>query len=333
MKSNAIRALACLVLLLWPVISGAQALSVREQALDKARLDLEQAKAETVHLQEQLTLAESKYKAGLETAAEMSEVNARLLAAVTTLRQKEMVFQQLQRLVDLNRKVDVQFQDATIRMAAEALASATGLSVDVDKSVPAEMRLTLQAHSVPFADVIEAVARQTNLMITPGPNGVQLKPWPTLSVNGNLRPVKSPIAPWSEDWGQPPNAPTALLLTSGQVNDALVTGANQPLASSAGSLTSVNRRPSGTDALGVLAVGSARNITPRTDLLNVLPLGSTRIVVAEPGVNGQGASGTWLTIYQIAGSRLKRISSGFHPAPARSRSFHATRTAPKHKHP
>jgi hypothetical protein len=129
----------------------------------------------------------------------------------------------------LNRPVDVQLRDASVRQAAQALSQASAIRIHVDDSVPEETRLTLTARGVSFASVLEAIAQQASLIIAPDRNwtqwttgapdqglgaspaaspGVILRARPMLEVNGQSQELAESIGPWSLDWGMPPTRTT-----------------------------------------------------------------------------------------------------------------------------
>src|SRR5579859_1778960 len=110
------------------------------------------------------------------------------------------------RFAPLMHPVDAQFKDATVQLAAEALSTASGVKILVDKNVPADLRLTVEAQQAPLAAVLEAIGVQADLQIAPvrDTDNLLLKPWPSLSMNGRRSYFKSPMAPWSDDWDKPP---------------------------------------------------------------------------------------------------------------------------------
>jgi hypothetical protein len=300
MKQHRIWTLVCLAILLGSLPCQGQ-FSPRDQALQSKALELKQAQVELVQLNEERKIQDQRVKAGLTSPTDVQKLDIRILEAQTVVQQKETAYAQLQRIVNLNRKIDINLENATLRQAAQALASAAGVEVKVDQAIPADMRLTLQAHEVPLADVLETVARSKTLLIAPTANGVQLRPWPTVTVNGATIYTKITDGPWSADWGQPPNAPAALPGSAGVIGGLIpMPATNQPQMPSVLPQT----------ALPPSAGGSAS--------LTIVPLGNNRILIAEPGVNAQGSPGTWLTIYEMTGNSLKRISSGFHRSPGPS---------------
>src|SRR5262249_49764693 len=103
-------------------------------------------------------------------------------------------------MASLQRPINVQLKDATLRQASQALSQAAGVSVEVDEQGPADQRGSSGARGVPFSVVLEALARQADLMIARAERGVTLKSWPTLEVNGQKEVLKAPSAPWGEGW-------------------------------------------------------------------------------------------------------------------------------------
>jgi hypothetical protein len=106
----------------------------------------------------------------------------------------------------LQRPIDVELREASVRQAAQAMSQAAGMEIEVEASVSAETRLTVVARGVPLENVLDAVARQSGLMIAPKEDGVVLKPSPSLEVNGQRTRFMSPYAPWSIEWGINPAA-------------------------------------------------------------------------------------------------------------------------------
>ena len=194
--------------------------------------------------------------------------------------------------INLSRAVDVKLKDATVAQAAEALSQASGVSIDVDETVPRDLRLTVEARRVPLATVLEAVGKQTNLMISPAGRGVLLQPWPTLTVDGKTTQVATGrISPWSDDWGSPPTQVSGIWAANAPFPTPGPAPAELPFA-----------YPPGTSA-------------PATPARVALTTVGDRVVVAEPGDGPDGAEGVWLTVYQLERDQLKKVGSTFHPSP------------------
>src|SRR5262249_50613432 len=107
----------------------------------------------------------------------------------------------------LQRRIDVELQDASVRRAAEVMSEASGVKISADRNVSRDKRLSVTAHSVTVASILEHVARQAGLVIAPdGTNGVILKSAPELSVGGRRTRVIEPFSPWTSEWGTAPMA-------------------------------------------------------------------------------------------------------------------------------
>src|SRR5713101_2607394 len=134
-----------------------------------------------------------------ETQLLRAQANVQLLQ--NQLKQQETVRQQNARLSLLRRPVSVELRDSPVRQAVQTLSQASGITINVDKDVPTDKRLTVLAQGVPMATVLDTMARQTGLLIAPEGNGVLLKPEPSLEVNGQRAELMSPFDPWSAEWG------------------------------------------------------------------------------------------------------------------------------------
>jgi hypothetical protein len=204
------------------------------------------------------------------------------------------VARERQRLMStLDRPVDVELRDATLRQAAEALSQASGVKVEVDRSVAGEMRISMLARSTTLRTVLEQIARARQLMIAPAENGVILKPVPTLEVDGRRTTVmEMPFAPWSSDWGAAP------LAARGYATFAVAPG----------NLTTRVVQGDAAPALHVGAVASRAS----SGTISVTALGSNTLVVAHPAPAG-GEAGIVLSVYRLEGTQLRLVSTTHHP--------------------
>jgi hypothetical protein len=196
--------------------------------------------------------------------------------------------------------VNVELRDAPVRQLARALSQASGMSVTVDDAVPESTRLTVTARGVQLATVLEAVAQQAELMIAPEGEGVALQPWPALEVNGQRQVIRGSLAPWSDAWSsRPPNA---------ALQTATVLGERARAAKS-----SYSRQASTLDLVksGISAYPAAGRWAQALGSISVSGVGDRMIAVAQGGVGPQGEVGTWLILYRLDGSELRKVASTF----------------------
>jgi hypothetical protein len=251
----------------------------------------------------------------------------------------------------LRRPVDAQLQDATLQQAAQALSQAARLPIRVDRAAATDKRLTLDARGVPLGAVLEAIAAQTELMIAPDGQGIIVKSWPALEINGQKQIFTGPRAPWSDEWGELPFFGPGMGLAGGPegldsgasglggsyagVRDPGVgmsglgpPGGGAPMRGGAG--TSGFGGP--TTGAGMMGAGGPGMAPPggggplpgmmggsmgaapaaASGVTVTVSASGNTVVVAEPGTNGAGEPGLWLTLYRLEGATLRRVSRAFH---------------------
>ncbi|HZO88567.1 MAG TPA: hypothetical protein VFB38_09530 [Chthonomonadaceae bacterium] len=248
-------------------------------------------------------------------------------SAATSVMQLGRFFSGMPSAPILQRPVDVQMDRATVRQLAEALSRASGVSVRVDKLVPDQTRITVDARGVALGTVLEAVARQANLMIAPdfeekeivpenemapNPNasnakgaalkGIVLKTWPLLKVSGQPEQTfVGPNAPWSDGWFRP---------------DFLVRWSN-PGPYTGRVLDGQTALLSPTSPFGSAPTSffAEAGFSP----FALASLTNNTVVVAEPGQDERGEAGLWLTVYRWDGAQLRKVSATFHRLAARAK--------------
>ncbi|MFN3650351.1 MAG: hypothetical protein ACK47B_12310 [Armatimonadota bacterium] len=103
----------------------------------------------------------------------------------------------------LLERVDVQFKNATVREAIKALSEASRARLAVAEGAPSDRRLSVDARGVTLGAVLEAVARQGDLMIYPAEGGALLRARPMLIVDGKSAAFSESLGVWSGEWGLP----------------------------------------------------------------------------------------------------------------------------------
>lgn len=291
-----------------PGLAQAPDTTQKDQAVQEAQAQAQQdeAKAEQKAKEAEARAREAEYRAktfndvkqakALEDAQKAIEKSVRARVFVPSgdyygLSTFLPLLDQDPRYTALMRPVDVTLDRATVRQLSEALAKASGLTIVVDKAVPEDVRLTVDARGVPMATVLEAVARQAKLLIAPPPKGVQgvtLKPPPSLKIdNQPIREFPSPHAPWSDEW-------------FAQQKPGMGMGNWPKIAPTF--------MPPAIDMFG----GMGRAVRGSSGSFSIAALGDRLLAVAEPSVGSKGESGLLLSLYRIDNGQLKKVITFFH---------------------
>lgn len=315
-----------------------QAAEQRARALEEIRAQHEKA----------LKALGEKVKASGGKEAYVAEARKALeLAREQATNARNLVRQYLSagvRAVPFGKPVTLSVKDATVREAAEALGKAAGIAIAVEDAARSDKKLSIEAENVPLGTLLEILANQAGMMIAPARDGVALKRWPTLKVNGKEESFRGRIAPWSDEWGTPPTlsgragVPSIRELPLGGTIGGF--GAGGGLLGPLGGLKSEG----GLAAPAVPAPPAGRaGPAPRPPMINVPPvvsggrvrvgapttatvfggmlgdspvamtsLGDRTVVTAHVGQSADGKEwGIWLTVYRLEGNELKKQSSTF----------------------
>lgn len=268
-------------------------LSLKELPADISDSELAAVTATVDGLREKMATTQRLIDVGVAPKGDLADAKTRLSVAENALEGAKMMFGSSQRTKKLASPVDVQLKDATVLQTAEALSRGSGVPIRVDASVPKKTRITLDARRVALSTVLEAIARQADLLIVPDGEGVTLQPRPSLSVNGTNEIHTIRNWPWSSEWG------------------SLPPGAGGLGAFSMPFLTASTTLPKGSNmAENIFAMRG----TPEPDGRVAVTSVQDHIVVAEAGANDKGEQGTWLTVYRLRGENLVESSSTFHKA-------------------
>lgn len=208
------------------------------------------------------------------------------------------------RMAALLRPLNVDLQNANLTQAAEVLSKESGVAITVDKSVPVGRLLILKARQVPLATVLEGIAQQGDLKLSPGPNGLVIEAWPSLDINGVKSVTRGKLAPWSDAWGIRPSAFLGEFTDAGEP-----AGKNPGLERATATITP-------TTVLGLSLLRAGIPSKTDTNVASLTPLGHHTFVLAQAGKSPQGEDGIWLTIFQLDGVELKPITTLFERAPA-----------------
>jgi hypothetical protein len=338
--------------------AGAQqfrnALPGTEESIAARRAERGALEAQLADLKASLETEKKKVGAGTSPPSVLLNLQNTIALTEAQIRAKDRELaseERLARMEGLRHTVVVQLRDASVRQAAQAISQASGIPIRVDDQVPSDARLTMAVQAVPLSSVLEAIGRQTNLMIAADPRNAQgfvLKPWPSMEVNGQKQVFTGQYAPWSDELG-PLTGVWSLLAPGANVPYGTapmpldVLGGDRPslftrtapyaerLQVSPGADGSLLPRNLGASpAWSPYSGGGSIWGSTRTAPLAVTSLGDRTVVTAQPGVGPQGEPGTWLTVYRLEGDRLRKVTSTFdraetnggrvsgRPAPARN---------------
>src|SRR5579871_396922 len=214
------------------------------------------------------------------------------------------VYKHTPNVLILQRAIDVDLSNSTVRQAAEAISKASGVLIQVDSKVPAEDRLKVVTQRIPLGTVLEAIAEQTHLAIEPDehPSGVLnivLRTWPVMEVNGTKQILVGRNEPWSDDWDK---LPRTVAFPVQDPRGHAPTGNFSPFFSTL---------PPG----GVEPVGRGGMVLPYAGMgngLTMTALNDHSFVVAEPAFGPNGENGVLLTVYRLDGAQLRSVSTAFH---------------------
>jgi hypothetical protein len=235
---------------------------------------LESAEAALKSAEANLERIKQLVKSGVSTPLDLANAEANLAAARAALQATKDDIQRYEQTQALQRPVDIDLRDATLRQAAQVLSQATGMGIGIAEDVPQDLRFSVQARRVPLASVLDGLARQGNLMIAPGKDvrSIELRTWPALELNGQRQLFAGPWAPWANEWG--------------------------------GSVAMGGRAPFGERRAAAAA--------PVPADLHLTGVGERLVVASEAGKGPKGEPGFWLTVYRIDGTTLKKVGTTFH---------------------
>lgn len=216
--------------------------------------------------------------------------------------------------------VSVRLNNATVKQMAEAISKVSKLSIRVDDSVSDTVRITLEAHRIPVATLLAAMARRAELLIArdKNPVGVLLTHPPMLKMDETPLLINaSPTYPWTEDWGIPPS--DIVSLQSGRTADNY---SSLPSTGIPSGFTTSEGLSSNTTPFTVFNASSAVNpaggnqyqlTNTQASNLTYTSVGDSLLVVSEPGRGEKGESGVWLTVYRIEKSgSIGKVGTLFH---------------------
>lgn len=207
----------------------------------------------------------------------------------------------------MRRNMTIDAPDITLAELARMLSSRE-IRVVASPKIDPKLRVSIESHEIPLAVLLATVARSNDLALAPIPGpGIEIRPWPTLQVDGRTEVLRGRRAPWTDEW---PVALDPLLATT---LDAVPL--NRPFAAAG---------PGGFGSGGP----EPRYLVHPPHMGLLLPeisvLDADRLLLVEPAGNANRA-GWMLTLYSATAAGLRRLSSTVHAAAI---PYPGTRTRP-----
>jgi hypothetical protein len=306
------------------------------KAIDGAWVERHALEIQLAQLNADLERTRQQVAAGMAPASALASLENQQASVLARIAGMNGDLAQQQRMAGLRRPVVVQLRDASVKQAAQALSQASGVPIGVDDRVPADLRLTMDVQGVPLITVLEAIGRQTNLMIAADPQsakGFVLKPWPFMEIKSGTpgaglpgadsspspkQVFAGPYAPWSDELGPLVGAWSNSLPGVLWRSSAKLLG-SAPAAEGTGLLTRLSpyaprlqESPNLFDGKQLPWVaGSTGWVGARTGPLALTAVGDRMVVTAQPGTGPQGEPGVWLTVYRLEGNQLRKVGSTF----------------------
>jgi hypothetical protein len=312
-----------------PAVEPPKAIHVAWVERHALEIQLAQVNADVARTRQQVA-------AGMAPASALAPLEHQQASLLTRIAGMNGDLEQQQRMAGLRRPVVVQLRDASVKQAAQALSQASGAPIGVDDRVPADLRLTMDVQGVPLLTVLEAIGRQTNLMIAADPKsakGFVLKPWPSMEILSGTpgaglpgsesspspkQVFAGPYAPWSDELGPLVGAwsnslSSALWRSSAKLLDsASVAPGSDLLTRPSPYAPSVQESPDLLDRKQLPWVAGSTGWTgATTGPLALTAVGDRMVVTAQPGIGPQGEPGVWLTVYRLEGNQLRKVGSTF----------------------
>ena len=272
----------------WKVVQDQLQMLGAQVELVKRKLDI---------ASERLHRIQEQAKMGVVQQSEVGPREIEVAELQTQLASVTRVFTRVSTLGVLAKPIDVELKNASIKQAAEAISrvAGEGITIGVAAGVPDDLRVNTQARGVPLGTVLEMIASTAGLVIAPGTdNSFTLGLPRTMEIDGQKFRFEETLGPWSDEWG--------------------VTGSPPPLRSRSLWMMLVNAvlPPDGPP------VADAPGVTPYFPPMTggsvaIAAVGPDRIVLCEPAPGPDGATGCWLTLYQInPDGPMQEISRTFH---------------------
>lgn len=246
--------------------------------------------------EQELTMTKQRVQAGLEPSSVLLGLESNIAALKSQLAFANTNLVTIGRLHALAKKVNVSFDKAPVPNFADLLSKLGGYAIYVDKAVPGNLTVTTRADNMPIGTILEFVAQSANLQLALDDKGAIKITLPSkILVGGQSIDMRGKTWPWSDgpSTGVSPNLPLGEKWKG--LKDLL----------KGGQFTHVNVEPFKVQA-SIPPIGLA------SSSLTITPVGSSMVLISEPGSGNKGEPGYWLTLYAVKNGQLKMTSKLFH---------------------
>ncbi len=239
--------------------------------------------------------AKAMFDGGVASKSQLAAAEAKLADAKSLFEVARKNLKTAQRLQALAQKINIDMTNAKIGSVASALSKLGNVAITVDKSVPASVTVTTKASNMPLGSVLEYVANSAKLALTLSPDGklAFIKP-SQMTVNGKAVDVMGTSWPWSQDIAV---SPIDISVPIGQKWKGVFDGRAPFVVSQ--------------DWKGEQFDPAMPAFLP-SGSITVTPIGTTLILIMEPGSGTKGEPGYWMTLYTIKNDKLLPSSRLFH---------------------
>jgi hypothetical protein len=252
------------------------------------------------------------------------------------------------RFAALKRSLNIRLEAGSLGEALAALSKEAGCPLRAVPSLPNNTQVRLSTSNTVIGTALASLAKATQTMLVPEDGGITLYPYPSLEVEGKKVYLADGEFPWSPRWkdvagfntvagGKPMNTVYGLPeddenrrrvqldlppLRLFELQDRHVLKLDYPpwaitqqKERTLNRITLQDAPSSWHNRVGAL-FGNRSALTPDQGLI-LTAMGNDTFVAAERGVDAEGRSGYYLTIYKLVGSEIKKVASTFHQSQKR----------------
>lgn len=255
---------------------------------------------------------EKKYRAGAIPSADVEAMQRELNREARELEQANGLLGWVRKL---NKPVSFECSGASLSSVANALSRVSGTPIQIEENLKSSVALKMATTRIPLYKALEAIAAQADIALDRTEEGVILRRWPSIEINGVKQTVEK-VSPWSPAWDELPFLKPGLS-TNGTLDSTYQQVlANINLKKSQQAAKNYPYTPLGASFNAPVGGGMEMQANQIGGVIVTLR-GNNEIVLTEPA-NFKGKTGYWISIYRSNGKSLDLLQSSF-AVSARSR--------------